>query len=294
MEKEKNFFEILEDSFVPYKKAWRVFFSLSFLFIFLSGISFFTKTNTTRIYFLSVGQGDSELIETNGIKVLIDGGPPNGRVVEELGKILPFWDKRIDVVLLTHPELDHFGGLAAVLEQFIVGTFISTGDISDDEKFQMITTALTSRGIATTTLFAGDKILIHDSVLSILSPKEGVVCRVTNECALVLLFSSENKSALFTADISAEKEKELLALFSTVDVLKIAHHGSRFSTGESFLLKTNPKIAFIEVGKNSFGHPSPEILERLKKFTIPIFRTDEKGTLGVDFGVPGLRVFSLE
>jgi competence protein ComEC len=294
METEKNFFEILGVSFAEYKKGWITFLFLSFLFVFLSGISFLTKTNNTRIYFLSVGQGDSELIETNGIKILIDGGPPNGRVTEELGKILSFWDKRIDVVILTHPELDHFGGLQEILEQFNVGTFVSTGDVGDDDKFQNIITVLSTRGITTTTLFAGDRISIRNSVLSVLSPKEGIVCKATNECALVLLFSSENKSALFTADIAVAQEKELTPFLSSVAVLKIAHHGSRYSTGESFLLKTNPKIAFIEVGKNSFGHPSPEILERLKKFNIPVFRTDEKGTMGVDFGTPGLRVFSLE
>lgn len=294
MEPQKEFFEVLEQSFATQKKSWFLFFFLSFLFLFLSFLSFSFSPKNTQAYFLSVGEGDSELLFIGDVKILIDGGPQNGRVTEALGKILPFWDKRIDLVILTHPDLDHVGGLPKVFEQFQVGGFLSIGATSTNEAFQTLSQTLSILHTKTIPFFAGDTIAIGEAKIRALSPQRTATCSETNECALVLLFSSHGKKILYTADITSAQEKELLPLLPPIDVLKVAHHGSRFSTSESFLLKTAPQVAIIEVGKNSFGHPAPEIMMRFEKFHIPVFRTDQNGTIGVRFSSKTLTVFSLE
>ncbi len=235
-------------------------------------------------YFLPVGEGDSELIVTSsGAKVLIDGGPLGSPVLENLGKILPPYDKYIDVVLLTHPQEDHFGGLIDVLRDYRVGVFISNGSMSAVKSYDSLAGAIDEKKIRAVAVHAGDKIRMGDSAITVLSPEpDAPASSDPNESAIVLEVESQEMKSIFTSDMTAAAEMKVANFIAgPMNVLKVAHHGSRYSSSEKFLAAVLPMVSIIEVGKNSYGHPSPDIVERLKNVGSRVFRTDEEGLLKV-------------
>lgn len=244
-----------------------------------------------EIYFLDVGQGDSGLVVLpGGVEVLIDGGPPNGKVLDELGRILKWGDRYVDLVILSHPELDHFGGLVEVLNRYKVGALIWNGLEGKSAAFDDFKRAIYENNIQEIVLRAGDSIRHKDSNFFVLSPGENFSSiKEVNDTSLVLELKSKNSKVLFTGDISAAIEENLLV--GDVDVLKVAHHGSKFSTSANFLSAAKPEAAIIGVGKNSYGHPTPQTLERLEDTGAQVFRTDSDGT--VKFVIDGetIRVF---
>lgn len=255
-----------------------------------------------KVYFLSVGQGDAELIETpQGHYILIDGGP-NSLVLQKLNEYLPFWDKTIDVVILTHPEKDHMTGLLDVLQRYKVDYFMWTGVVKNDAENKKLAELLKEKSILSRqnilagflprgkkpdesikviTLSAEKEIIAGNVLIDVLSPlekMEGLQPKDVNNTSLVARLEYGNRSFLFTGDIDSKTEKKLAELYELkADILKVAHHGSKYSTSDLFLNEVRPEYAVIEVGKNSYGHPTPETLNRLENFGIQIKRTDKDG-----------------
>ncbi len=255
-----------------------------------------------KVDFLSVGQGDSEFIETpGGNKILIDGGP-DSTVVGKLAENMPFWDRTIDLVIMTHPEKDHMTGLMDVLQKYNVKYFLWTGVVKDDaenkklaellnkaqnpkENFLLASLKIPVEKTKVVTVKAGEEIKVGNVLINILYPFDDLAGKkadsTSNDTGIVAHVVYGKNSFLFTADIDAKAEKELVDSNENVlsDVLKVAHHGSKYSTSDLFLQNVKPKIAVIEVGKNSYGHPTPEVLQRLGNYDIKTLRTDQSGDI---------------
>jgi competence protein ComEC len=247
-----------------------------------------------KLYFLDVGQGDSQLvILPGGVKVLIDGGGPNGRVIEELGKILPPTDRYIDLVMMSHPQLDHFGGLIDVVRRYQIGAFLWNGRDGEARAFGDLKEALDKNNIRSILLLRGDKIKYQKSYFDILSPSpEFLKSKELNDTTIVAELISNNSKALFTGDIGFAVEDYLAANgLSYIDILKVGHHGSKFSSSATFLEAIKPRLAFIEVGKNSYGHPTKEALDRLNAVGARVFRTDLDGTMKLIIDGERIKVF---
>ncbi|MEK7657641.1 MAG: MBL fold metallo-hydrolase [Patescibacteria group bacterium] len=236
-----------------------------------------------EVYFLDVGQGDSQLVNLpSGVQVLIDGGP-NKKVLNELSSVLAPTDRYIDLVILSHPQYDHFAGLIEVLKRYKVGAFIYNGREGEAKSFADLKKALKENKIPEIILAGNDKIKYQDSRFDILSPTSDFLkSSELNDTTLVMKLGGLNSAAdiLFTGDIGKNVEDYLAKNFDIkADILKVGHHGSKFSSGEEFLKKIGAKIAVIEVGKNNYGHPTVAALNRLTSAGARIFRTDNDGTI---------------
>ena len=265
------------------------YWSLSFLL--LAGFNLFIwyqvvagSHDDLDLYFLNVGQGDSELIELpGGVQVLIDGGP-NKSVVFELGRINGSTDRYLDLVVMTHPQTDHFAGLSDLLDRYQVGAFIVSGRSGESEVWEDFYKKLKGKGTAIVLVEAGDKITYEDNLLEVVSPDGGLLGdKEINESSIILRLESEGIKTLFTGDAGFKTENYLLSRFNLdnldIDVLKVGHHGSKFATGANFLNAATPLVSVIEVGKNRYGHPTEATLNRLKTAGSAIYRTDKNGTV---------------
>lgn len=250
---------------------------LGFLII-LGSLTFFVWSSVYQlaraapleVNFLAVGQGDSILIKTNGIeKILIDGGPGK-KVLERLPPHLPFLLKKIDLVVLTHPDRDHIEGLLEVVEKYPVAK-TATNSQKTNTLLQKEWEKKTKEK-ENLVLRAGDESKIRGNAIEVLWPKE--IRKNPNENSLVLKVTRDNVSFLFTGDIHQKQEKSLEQV--TSQVLQVAHHGSKTSSNPLFLKKVSPQIAVISCGEeNQHGHPHPEVLEKLKETEAVILRTDK-------------------
>ena len=256
-------------------------------------IVFSSPAENPEIYFLNVGQGDSELIVLpNNTKILIDAGP-NDKIVGELSRVLSPFDRYVDLVVLSHPELDHFGGMFEVFKRYQIGAFISTGVKKDTKSFAELEKLIERNKIPEIVLAEGDKIRYRSEKLEILSPSKELLGKSANDAAFVIKLVG-SKTALFTADIGEKVEKSLVGKYDLKsDILKVAHHGSKYSSSKEFLQAVLPKISVIEVGKNSYGHPTDRVLADLASVGSKIFRTDQNGTLKLTFDIPRINIFSL-
>ncbi len=243
------------------------------------------QTNNLAVYFLDVGQGDSELVRLPaGVEILIDGGPPNNRAIRALADVMPFTDRYIDLVLLTHAQTDHFGGLMEVLRRYKVGAFLWNGRSGDASLFAEFKRTLQEHGVDSVVVSAGDSICHQNNCLYVLAPNsELLLQKDINNTSVVTFLAAEGVTMLFTGDIGNAVEKRLLDAYAlpNIDVLKVSHNGSRYASSRAFLAAIQPLISVIEVGKNSYGHPSPDALERLTHIGAKIFRTDIHGTIKI-------------
>jgi competence protein ComEC len=243
-----------------------------------------------HVSFLDVGQGDAILIQTpNGQDILVDGGPGPQRINLELSEQLPFWDRTIDLVVCTQPHADHVTGLIEVLQRYGVKRVLEPGVSYNSSVYQEWLRLIADKGIEHEVAHTGQEIDLGGGIkLEVLNPPAdswtGTGDDVDNN-GLVLKLMWNEVSFLLAADIREEAEFELIAqradLRSTV--LKVSHHGTKTSTSQQFLAAVDPEVAVISVGRgNSFGHPSPEVVERLIDALgeDSVYRTDEDGTIG--------------
>lgn len=252
-----------------------------------------------QVVFLDVGQGDAIHIRlADGFDILIDGGPDD-RVIERLGEYLPFYDRTLELVVLTHPDADHVTGLVEVLERFSVDRVLTAGSsVPDKAAYQSFLEAIEQKHIESTIVGAGQRYeLPGGAILRILYPTDNLPPNTPlNEQSLVMLFTFNGASFLLTGDIGSASERRLLQSGQelSADVLKIAHHGSKYSTDQAFLDAVDPDIAVISSGAdNAYGHPHPETLQRLATAGITLFRTDEGGDIRCTPGVKPLRCVGL-
>lgn len=252
----------------------------------------FPTSSNPALHFLNVGQGDASLaILPGGIKALIDAGPANGMAKKNLEEILPVNDRYIDLVLISHPQIDHMGGLIDILKNYKIGAIITNGENSDSAAWLELQKVIQEKKIPQIVLAADDKIKSKDFEFDILSPSSDLSANV-NEFGLVELLNINGIKSLFTADIGAKTEKYLANKYNLdVDILKVSHHGSKYSSDADFLKRVTPSISVIEVGKNSYGHPTQEVLNRLSEISSQIFRTDLNGLIKVEINRGKLKVF---
>jgi len=261
---------------------------LVFVFIVFRPAAFSEKA----LYFIDVGQGDSQMIALpNDVQIIIDGGP-DAKVLNGLTKILPLKDRYIDIVIATHPQLDHIGGLVYILNTYDVGLVVTNGRRADSAVYRNFEKIIRDKKIPAVALKEGDKIKYGRSVLNILSPpKNNASGSDPNDLAIVALLRNPEISALYTSDAGFLTEEYIRRKYNlAVDVLKVGHHGSKYSSGAVFLKEVRPSISIIEVGKNNYGHPTEEALKRLRDIGSRIYTTLEHGTIKLLPTADGIKV----
>ncbi len=237
---------------------------------------------------LDVGQGDAILLRLpHSQEVLIDGGP-DASVHEKLGKHLPFLDRSIDMVILTHPDGDHITGLVDVIKNYRVDRILTPSVFRDTPAYHAFHDIATKRHIPIIAARPGQVFEFASGIqLRILaSGDQDDLDRgmPLNDSSIVAKMVYHDFDALFMGDASSVIEQEVISAYPTfaVDVLKVGHHGSRFSTSKAFLESIKPSIALISVGKdNAYGHPHREALKRLEEAKVRTVRTDERGDLTI-------------
>jgi competence protein ComEC len=254
---------------------------------------------TTRITVLDVGQGDAILVQgSHGGRLLVDGGPDPDRLLVELDRRLPPWDRRLDVVVLTHPHEDHVAGLALLLERYRVGRVFEPGMRGAGPGYAAWERALSRDGApARGTLGTGDVVAVDDLWLRVLWPDRGCVPREPpesgreiNDRSIVLLGEIRGRRVLLTGDLEDDVDPILVDRgLPRIDLLKVAHHGSRTASSPALLDAIRPRLAVVSAGVgNTYGHPAAAALGRLQARGALIARTDTEGSIEVSFGAGGM------
>ena len=260
-----------------------ILLAISNLFIW-SAVFALSQKEEVKVYFLDVGQGDAILIEgRNGNQILIDGGPA-GKVLEELGRVMPYFDRSIDVLIETHPDSDHIGGFPEVMERYEIGVFIEPGVNADNSVDDEIRRRVSDMGIANFIARRGMEVNLGDgSYLEVLFPDRDVSGVDTNDASIVAKYVYGDTCFILTGDSPQKIEDYLKSKFGDnldCEVLKVGHHGSNTSTGSNFLSVVSPMYAVISAGRgNSYGHPHPEVVERLTNFGAKVLSTAGEGTI---------------
>jgi len=252
-----------------------------------------------HVSFLDVGEGDAIFIQTPAHQdILVDGGPSPQAVILEVSQKMPFWDRNIDLVVLTHPHADHIAGLVELLRRYRVKQVIYPDLDYDSPLYDEWLSLIEDEDIKGTVAQAGQQIdLGEGAIMKVLNPQIPFLVKTESDIdnnGVVLELSMGNVSFLLVADIWREAEFELInqRAVRQSTVLKVAHHGSNTSTSPEFLAVVNPQLAVISVGKdNPFGHPSGEVMARLKErlSSENIYRTDGHGT--IEFITDGERLW---
>ncbi|MEA3452903.1 MAG: MBL fold metallo-hydrolase [Patescibacteria group bacterium] len=236
-----------------------------------------------EVCFLDIGQGDSIFIETSqGHQVLIDSGPDN-TLIKKLEQRMPFWDRTIDLIILTHSDKDHVFGFLEVLENYEIKNILWTGAIGKSSLFEEWQEAIKNEG--SNIWIAERGLVIHlpgERFFEILYPfqsLEGRQVSAMNDTSIVMMLNTDEEKILFTGDISKTIENALIEneILLKADILKVPHHGSKTSSSEEFLKAVDPDLAIISVGRdNSYGHPSPIVLARLEESGIKVLQTSKE------------------
>jgi competence protein ComEC len=248
--------------------------------------------------FFNVGQGDAIFIKTpQGHQVLIDGGP-DAAILEKLSREIPFWDRDLDMVILTHPDKDHLFGILEALKKYKVENIVWSGlaeeNTAEFKEWQKFKAEESREGAKEVKVSAGQRIIAGSAAFSVLYPFSGQKKTKSedNEDSLALRLDFKDNSFIFCGDIGFYEEQKITETSENVSaqVLKVAHHGSKYSTSQTFLDKVSPRFAIIQVGKNSYGHPAKEVLTRLQKSGINTLRTDVNGDIKVIADGEGIEV----
>lgn len=286
----------MEESPISYKKT--IVLTIISLIIVILTLGRQWWESGTKIVFCDVGEGDAAYIKVNNkIDILIDAGPDKS-VLQCLGKYMPLYDRKIEYAILSHPQMDHYAGFNYVLEHYDIQNFLMLPLDNQSRFFQNLKNTIKNKKIKIIHPVAGSAISILDSTLYFHWPSNafltsnilyenhqgnvlGVSSLDDNNFSIMFSFSEKNHKVLFTGDISPK----ILSYFQgkqniKSDVLKIPHHGSKNGLTKQFLQLANPALAVISVGKkNSYGHPSKEVLNMLKALKINYLRTDEEGDI---------------
>ena len=238
-----------------------------------------------RVVFLDIGQGDAILIQSaSGQNILIDGGSTR-QITYKLDQYLSPLNRQIDLMVLSHPDPDHLNGLIEVTQRYQVKQIYDTGVNDPDINYQAWQTMIAQNNIPLHFVVGPEKLLIDDTMsLNFIWPWTNLIghdLKDDNPGSMVIEMNFNNHNFLFTGDIPVEVETQLIPYLkaSKIEVLKVAHHGSKYSSGIDFLRAIAPAYAVIPVGPNKFGHPSFRALTNLAKTNTKILRTDERGDI---------------
>ncbi len=278
------------------KKHFYLILIILFLTIVFASLAFWqnnsveNKNEKTKIIFLDVGQGDAALIDAgNNTQILIDGGDGKD-ILNKLGEHLPFYDRKIELVIMTHPDKDHLGGLVEVLKYYEVEQILETGIKCEKTICEEWDKLITEKNIPVKYAEFGQRIETGNIEMSVLYPFESLKdkeVKDSNDVSIVLKLvvnseqglQPESVKILLTGDAGFPVENNLISQNINLEskILKVSHHGSKNATSNEFLKSVKPEKAIISVGKNNYGHPAKELLNRLKNINVEIFRTDEGG-----------------
>jgi beta-lactamase superfamily II metal-dependent hydrolase len=285
----------------------RRFFSILLAAGFLFFIYYFfwnAFNQKTKIVFCDVGQGDATYIRIkNKIDVLIDAGPDR-KILSCLGHHMPFWDKKIEIAIISHPQKDHFGGFLFLLDRYKIEKIFLPPLDNPSLSFQILKGKIIKKSIPMNLItdeknlkLAGDNLvfiwptaefLAKNLIFAKKNYTDNILGKSTlddNNFSIVCLFQEEDFKALFTGDASpfvlnSIVSKEKSQLIEKIDLLKIPHHGSKNGLTKKFLMLAKPQVAVISVGKNNgYGHPNEEILAMLEAQKVKIKRTDKEGEI---------------
>ncbi len=251
-----------------------------------------------KITFLDIGQGDATFIEfPDGQKMLVDCAI-DGRILEALGRVMEFYDKDLDYLLITHPDLDHYGGCEEVLNRFNVKTIIYNGMKKEyDDMWQSFWTAVQNENAEYVEIDHEDVWEIASTSLHFLYPDQPLALATTtwqkdsNNGSIVFELAYEGVEVLLTGDAEAELEEYLLHTYGEqidTDILKIGHHGSGGASVQEFVDMASPEKSVVSCGlNNKFGHPSRRVLKRLERASSTVWRTDLQGDITLEINQTG-------
>lgn len=256
----------------------------------------YPNSEEVRIDFLDIGQGDATLITfADGEQMLIDCSV-DARILEALGRVMPFYDHSIDFLVVTHPDQDHYGGCVDVLDRFDVSETIVTGVSKNNDYYTVLVEAL-DRESAEHTRIVGPRVwFIASSTVSFLFPDRDMISETSgdhplvspNNSSIIIKIDHKSHTALLTGDAEIETEAYLVENFFDlldIDILKAGHHGSDSSSSFEFLKATSPDHFIISVGAdNSYGHPSERVMGRAARAGATVWRTDTQGDIMATLG----------
>jgi competence protein ComEC len=255
------------------------------------------KDGLLKIYFFDIGQGDSIFIETpNGNQILVDGGP-DYTVVSKLSEVMPFFDKEIDAIVLSHPHADHMVGLVEVLKRYRVKNIITTSAIYNSGEYKSWLEGIQKEGANIIDSQAGQYADLGNGVrlqtIFPVIPAYGSETSHPHEYMVAQKLIYGDFEILLTGDLEEKGERAMIAngIDLEVDVLKVGHHGSKTSTSEELLHLSTPQLAVMSLGaRNRYGHPHESVIDRLETFGIQYYRTDTDGDIkivtdGKNYGV---------
>jgi competence protein ComEC len=293
-----------------FKLRWGYFTSgiVIGLILFLSFLSSLPD-GKLHIFFCDVGQGDGAYVRfPDGRDMVIDGGP-NDKVIDCLGRHMPFWDKTIDMVLMTHPQKDHMQGLLTLFKRFKVNYFLRSDVINSTDGYRELMSEVDQHQIRVKYMTAGDMVEVGSTTLSFIWPTSSQLAKGIrqsdrnlaaskndadilgdtslgdlNDYSLVFFLRLGSFDVLFTGDADSRVEDNYSATKladGIVEVLKVPHHGSKTGMNEQFLSWINPRLAVISVGKNSYGHPALQVVNQMSDADTQLLRTDLSGDIEV-------------
>lgn len=299
--------------------VFTIIFSLIVLFLIGFQDVFYHKT---RVVFCDVGQGDAAYIRTKEKQdILIDAGPDR-KVLSCLGKYMPFYDRKIELAFLSHPQKDHYGGFLDIVGRYQIDNFLASPLNNDNQSFNLLKRKLKEKKIKVKNFYAGERVVLgdlnkHPSQITFLWPTEQYLAEKIreenfsvkrdvlgafstnsnlNDFSAVLIFSRGDFDILFTGDASPKVLNLLVGTIhelslQNIEILKIPHHGSKNGLTQKFLKLADPALSVISVGKNNpYGHPAKEVLNMLKALKKKYLRTDEKGDIVVEVDEEGWKV----
>lgn len=241
-----------------------------------------------HVVFCDVGQGDAILVYRKNTQMLIDGGPDN-KVLGCLGRHVPFYDRRIETVIVTHPQADHMNGVIDVIKRYNVTQLMMGSEENNTVGFKGLQRQITSHKLQVTNVYSGDEVRLGEVRFGVVWPARSWVLGVStektdlNEFGISGILTYGSFDVMFTADVDqgAESEEMATGLLRQVEVLKVPHHGSKTGMTEEWLRIISPELAVISVGKNGYGHPTKEALDLLSSSGARVLRTDLDGEVEI-------------
>jgi competence protein ComEC len=276
----------------------------------------FWPSKNFQVVFCDVGQGDGILFSYRNYQILVDGGA-NNKILECLNDNIPFWDRNLEMVILTHPDKDHYYGLIAVAERYRLSYFVWGGLERKNDNFEKLLAQLSNQNVILIKPNQNDEMAVDKMKIRFYWPdpqwlaeqlsdnqekmvqvdaskdyqayQKGSVLAVFddnsqmpfNDFSLIFTVSFEDFDVLMMGDADSRIQPEILnsISFPDVEVLKVAHHGSKYAFSDDFLASFKAILAVISVGANPWGHPHPDLLSQLDQFDLAVLRTDEEGSI---------------
>lgn len=274
------------------KRAILIFFTGLISLVILIFFAYFSfNDGKLHLVICNVGQGDAIFIRTaSKVDILVDGGPDK-KVLECLSRHMPFWDRSLDVVILTHPDADHITGLIDVIERYQISYLFTQPNPGKTQIYELFTNVLAEKKLSAKYVSRGDRFSIGgETSFKIIWPASDETDQTNqnssksslNRFSVITLVTHGKFSALLTGDAGSEIQDKIASSIGDIDVLKVPHHGSKTGMSDYFLSLTKPELALISVGgNNKYGHPTKFILDLLKKRGVKTLRTDQMGDIEI-------------